>query len=46
MYTAHYHGSAYMQTLPRRGAVKRVSMAHTTASLNGYPLRFTPLLFP
>ena len=41
MYTAHYHDSAYVQTLPKQEAIKRVGMAHTTASLNGYPLRFT-----
>jgi ATP-dependent Clp protease adaptor protein ClpS len=41
MYTAHYHGSAYVQTLPKPEAVKRVGIAHVTARLNGYPLRFT-----
>jgi hypothetical protein len=46
MYTAHYHGSAYMQTLPRREAVRRDGTAYTTASLNGYLLRITPLLYP
>jgi ATP-dependent Clp protease adaptor protein ClpS len=41
MYTAHYHHSAYVQTLPRPEAVKRVGLAHTTAALNRYPLHFT-----
>jgi ATP-dependent Clp protease adaptor protein ClpS len=41
MYTAHHHGSAYVQTLPRPEAVRRVGMAHTTARLNRFPLRFT-----
>jgi ATP-dependent Clp protease adaptor protein ClpS len=41
MYTAHYHGSAYVQTLPRPEAHKRVGNAHISASLNGYPLHFT-----
>jgi ATP-dependent Clp protease adaptor protein ClpS len=41
MYTAHYHGSAYVQTLPKPEAVKRIGQAHTTARLNHYPLQFT-----
>ncbi len=41
MYTAHYHGSAYVQTLPKPEAVKRIGWAHITARLNRYPLRFT-----
>src|SRR5512135_3360061 len=41
MYTAHYHGSAYVQTLPKPEAQKRVGLAHTSARLNGYPLLFT-----
>jgi ATP-dependent Clp protease adaptor protein ClpS len=41
MLTAHYHGSAYVQTLPKPEAVKRIGMAHTSASLHGYPLHFT-----
>lgn len=41
MYTAHYHGSAYVQTLPKPEAEKRVGNAHVSARFNGYPLRFT-----
>ncbi len=41
MYTAHYHGAAYVQTLPKSEAVQRVGQAHVTARLNRYPLRFT-----
>ncbi len=41
MYTAHYHGQAYVQTLPKPEAEKRVGLAHTSARLNGYPLLFT-----
>jgi ATP-dependent Clp protease adaptor protein ClpS len=41
MYTAHYHGQAYVQSLPRAEAVRRVGMAHMTARLNRYPLQFT-----
>ena len=41
MYTAHYHGSAYVQSLPRPEAVRRIGLAHTAARLNHYPLKFT-----
>lgn len=41
MYTAHYHGSAYVQCLPRPTAQDRIHRAHFAASLQGYPLRFT-----
>ncbi len=41
MYTAHYHGSAYVQTLPKAEAIRRVGRAHVTARLHRYPLRFT-----
>ncbi len=41
MYTAHYKGRAYVQTLPKPEAVKRVGLAHVSARLNGYPLQFT-----
>jgi ATP-dependent Clp protease adaptor protein ClpS len=41
MYTAHYHGSAYVQTLPRPEAQKRVGLAHMSARLNNYPLQFS-----
>jgi ATP-dependent Clp protease adaptor protein ClpS len=41
MYTAHYHGSAYVQTLPKPEAQKRVGFAHFSARMNGYPLAFS-----
>lgn len=41
MFTAHHNGSAYVQTLPKPEAVKRVGLAHMSARLNHYPLLFT-----
>jgi ATP-dependent Clp protease adaptor protein ClpS len=41
MYTAHHNGSAYVQTLPKAEAVRRVGLAHMSARLNKYPLEFT-----
>ncbi len=41
MYAAHFHGSAYVQTLPKQEAVKRIGNAHVSARLNGFPLQFT-----
>jgi len=41
MYSAHYHGQAHVQTLPKPEAIKRVGMAHFSASLNHYPLHFS-----
>jgi ATP-dependent Clp protease adaptor protein ClpS len=41
MYTAHLHGSAYVQTLPKPEARKRINQAHFIASIRGYPLKFT-----
>jgi ATP-dependent Clp protease adaptor protein ClpS len=41
MYTAHYHGSALVDTLPKTVAQERVHQAHYAARLRGYPLRFT-----
>ena len=41
MYTAHYHGSAYVQTLPKPEPEKRTGLAHMSARLRGYPLRFS-----
>ena len=40
-YTAHYHGSAHVQTLPKSEAVRRTGKAQMTARLNKYPLLFT-----
>lgn len=39
--TAHIKGSAYVQTLPRVEAEKRVQRAHQAAGMEGYPLTFT-----
>lgn len=41
MFTAHYEGQAYVQTLPRAEAQARVHRAHFAAGLEGYPLRFS-----
>ena len=41
MYTAHHHGSAYVQTLPKTEAENRVGLAHFSARMNGYPLEFS-----
>ena len=41
MLTAHYTGSAYVQTLPKSEAQNRVAKAHFAAGLEGYPLHFS-----
>ena len=41
MYTAHYHGEAYVQTLPKSEAQRRVHRALYAARLEGYPLEFS-----
>ena len=41
MFTAHVYGSAYVQTLAKSQAEKRVNKAHTEAHNAGYPLKFT-----
>lgn len=41
MFTAHIRGNAYVQTLPKSEAAKRVDNAHTQAHNAGYPLHFT-----
>jgi ATP-dependent Clp protease adaptor protein ClpS len=41
MVTAHVSGLAYVQTLPRSEAQKRVGKAHFAAGLEGYPLHFS-----
>lgn len=41
MYTAHYHGSAYVVSLPKKEALLRIHRAHLSARLAGFPLRFT-----
>ncbi len=41
MLAAHIKGNAYVQTLPRSEAEKRVNRAHFEAHNAGYPLKFT-----
>jgi ATP-dependent Clp protease adaptor protein ClpS len=41
MLKAHITGTAYVQTLPKPEAEKRVNKAHFEAGLAGYPLQFT-----
>ena len=40
-FVAHTAGIAYVQTLPKSEAQKRVGKAHFAASLEGFPLTFT-----
>jgi len=41
MLSAHFYGLAYVQTLVRAEAERRVDQAHQAAEVQGYPLRFT-----
>ncbi len=41
MYTAHLNGSAYVQTLPKPEAQKRIGKAHFAARLRSYPLKLS-----
>jgi len=41
MFAAHYYGKAYVQTLPKPQAEKRVEKAHALAGSAGYPLEFS-----
>jgi ATP-dependent Clp protease adaptor protein ClpS len=41
MFTAHFHGSAYVVSLPKIEAQRRIHRAHVAARLAGYPLLFT-----
>ena len=41
MLVAHYKGAAYVQTLPKTEAEKRINKAHFAAGLEGYPLHFS-----
>ena len=41
MFTAHYYGTAYVQTLAKSEAEKRIQRAHSEANNAGYPLKFT-----
>lgn len=41
MFAAHYYGTAYVQTLAKTEAEKRINKAHFEANNAGYPLKFT-----
>ena len=41
MFTAHIYGSAYVQTLAKSEAEKRINKAHFEANNAGYPLHFS-----
>ncbi len=41
MLTAHIHGTAYVQTLPKSEAQKRINSAHFAAALKNFPLHFS-----
>ena len=41
MFTAHFRGMAYVQTLAKSEAEKRIGKAHFAAGLEGYPLHFS-----
>lgn len=41
MFTAHVYGSAYVQTLAKSEAMKRINKAHADANNAGYPLKLT-----
>ncbi len=41
MYSAHFKGVAYVQTLTRAEAERRIQKAHFAAGLEGYPLLFS-----
>jgi len=41
MFTAHFSGMAYVQSLPKSEAQSRVNKAHFAAGLEGYPLHFS-----
>lgn len=41
MFTAHVYGTAYVQTLAKSEAEKRINKAHAEATRAGYPLHFS-----
>jgi len=41
MFTAHIYGTAYVQTLSKSEAEKRIDKAHAEAGHSGYPLQFS-----
>ena len=41
MFTAHFSGVAYVQSLPKSEAQSRIGRAHFAAGMEGYPLQFS-----
>ena len=41
MFTAHIYGNAYVQTLPKGEAERRINKAHSESNTEGYPLQFS-----
>jgi ATP-dependent Clp protease adaptor protein ClpS len=41
MLKAHITGTAYVQTVSKSEAEKRITKAHSLADIEGYPLRFS-----
>jgi ATP-dependent Clp protease adaptor protein ClpS len=41
MFTAHMYGTAYVQTVAKTEAEKRIDRAHAEAGRAGYPLHFS-----
>lgn len=41
MLMAHIKGSAYVQSLPKPEAERRIQKAHAESAAKGFPLRFT-----
>lgn len=41
MYLAHFKGTAYVQTLPRSEAERRIQQAQLAAMMLGFPLTFS-----
>jgi len=41
MFTAHYYGTAYVQTLAKSEAEKRIQRAYSESNNAGYPLKFS-----
>lgn len=41
MLAAHFYGNAYVQTLAKSEAERRIGRAHSAAQSEGYPLQFS-----
>src|SRR5688572_2199061 len=41
MLAAHFYGTAYVQTLHKTEAEKRINKSHAVAAAEGYPLHFS-----